>query len=329
MLHGLNKWLRTAGLLVAALAAAAPAIAQDKFPTRPVTLIMNFPPGGVTDATFRRIGDRFKALTGQPLIIDNRPGRGVAAGVLAKARPDGYTIGILGRTQMSLYEQLNGKLPYHPVDDFSWIANVTSSYFGLYVSAQSPYHSVADLIKAAKAQPGAIRYGTAFGHGGLAHVPMEDFARQARIEMLHVPFKGDSDAILLLAQNEIEMVVAGGSAMPFVDGGRLRLLAWLAPARNPRLPDVPTLRDLGFPVEVSAPVGIGGPKGMSPEHVKFYEQTFQKLLTEPEVQSFLAQNYQRVDFVDSRAFLAWAQKQLPVEKDIVKRFNLANDNNKP
>lgn len=319
-----RRWLLNATMVLAAVA-ALPAAAQEPFPSRPVTLIVNFPPGGITDGTFRRMSDRFKAMTGQSLIIDNKPGRGVASGALNNARPDGYTIGVLGRTQMSLYEQLNGRLPYHPVNDFTWIANVTSSYFGLYVSAQSPFKSVQDVVKAAKAKPGSIRYGTAFGHGGLSHVPMEEFAQKAGIEMLHVPFKGDSDSIMLLTQNEIDMIVAGGSAMSFVNAGRLRLLAWLSPERNPRLPDVPTMRDLGFPVDVSAPVGIGGPKGMKPEHVKFFDQTFKKLLADPEVQSFMDQNYQRVDYMDSQAFTAWAQKQLPIEKEIVKRFNLAND----
>lgn len=271
------------------------------------------------------MGERFKVLTGQSLVIDNKPGRGIAPAALNNARADGYTLGILGRTQMSLYEQLNGRLPYHPVNDFTWISNITSSYFGLYVSAQSPYKSVQDVIKASKAKPGSVRYGTAFGHGGLSHVPMEEFAQKAGIEMLHVPFKGDSDSIMLLSQNEIDMIVAGGSAMPFVESGRLRLLAWLSPQRNPRVPDVPTMRDLGFPVEVSAPVGIGGPKGMKPEHVKFYEQAFKKVLADPEIQTFLDQNYQRVDYMDSAAFSAWARKQLPIEKEIVKRFNLAID----
>jgi len=324
MFPKLPRWLGATAVLFAALT-ALPTPAQDKFPTRSVTLIVNFPPGGVTDATFRRMGERFKVLTGQSLVIDNKPGRGIAAGALNNARPDGHTLGVLGRTQMSLYEQLNGRLPYHPVNDFTWIANITSSYFGLYVPAHSPWQSVQDVIKAAKAKPGSLTYGTAFGHGGLSHVPMEAFTRLAGIEMLHVPFKGDSESIMMLTQGEIHMIVAGGSAMPFVDAGRLRLLAWLAPQRNPRLPDTPTLRELGYPVEVAAPVGIGGPKGMKPEHVRFYEQTFQKLLNEPEVRAFLDENYQRVDFMDSQAFQAWATRQLPIEKEIVTRFNLNND----
>jgi len=321
----LSFFKRCALIGAALLAGLSVAQAQEPFPAKPVTLIVNFPPGGVTDGSFRRLAERFKAVTGESLVILNKPGRGVAAATLAMAKPDGYTLGIIGRTQMSLYEQLKGKQPYHPVNDFVWIANVTSSYFGLYVPAQSPYRSVPDLIKAAKAQPGALRYGTAFGHGGLSHVPMEEFSRAAGIQMVHVPFKGDSDAVMTLVQGEIEAIVAGGSAMPFVDEGRLRLLAWLAPQRNPRLPGVPTLRELGYPVEVVAPVGVGGPKGMSAAHVAFYEKTFRTLLDSPEVRSYLDQNHQRVDFMDSKAFTAWAQRQLPIEKEIVQRFNLATD----
>jgi tripartite-type tricarboxylate transporter receptor subunit TctC len=312
-------------LAAAALLGGLSVHAQEPFPSKPVTLIVNFPPGGVTDGTFRRLAERFKAVTGESLIILNKPGRGVAAATLAMAKPDGYTLGIIGRTQMSLYEQLKGKQPYHPVNDFTWIANITSSYFGLYVPAKSPYRSVQDLVKAAKAQPNGLRYGTSFGHGGLSHVPMEEFSRATGIQMVHVPFKGDSDAVMTLVQGEIEMIVAGGSAMPFVDEGRLRLLAWLAPQRNPRLPEVPTMRDLGYPIEVIAPVGVGGPKGMDPAQVAYFEKTFRALLDAPEIRSYLDQNYQRVDFMDSKTFTAWAQRQLPIEKEIVQRFNLATD----
>ncbi len=327
MMPKISLWLQSAAISVALIASTF-AVAQDKYPSRPVTLIVNFPPGGVTDGTFRRLADRFKAETGQPLVIDNKPGRGIAPSVLAKARPDGYTLGVVGRTQMSLYEQLNHNVPYHPVNDFTWIANITSSYFGVYVSARSPWHSMQDVIKAAKAKPGSIRYGTAFGQGGLTHVPMDEFSRAAGIQMLHVPFKGDTDALMLLSQNEIEMIVAGGSAMPFVDTGHLRLLAWLSPQRNPRLPDVPTLRELGFPFEAVAPVGVGGPKGMNPAQVAYLEQVFKKLLADPEIRAYLDQNYQRVDFMDSKTFTGWAQRQLPIEKEIVQRFNLATGGDK-
>lgn len=312
------------GLLLGNLSGLA--IADDAFPSKPVTLIVNFPPGGVTDGTFRKISEKFKKSTGQSLIIDNRPGRGLASAALSNARPDGYTIGVIGRNQMALYEQLNGKLSYHPVKDFVWIANITSSYFGLYTSTKSGYSSVGDVIKKAKAKPASLSYGTSFGHGGLSHVPMNDFEKLAGIEMMHVPFKGDVEAIMLASQNEIDLIVAGGTAIPSVESGKIKLLAWLSPTRNPMVPDIPTLKELGYPVEVVAPVGIGGPKGMKPEHVKFFEKVFKEIIEEKDVKDYLAVNYQKIDYMDSAQFTEWANQQFPKEKEIAERFSLNSAN---
>jgi tripartite-type tricarboxylate transporter receptor subunit TctC len=256
------------------------------------------------------------------MVLENRPGRGVAANAIAMAEPDGYTIGIVGRSHLSLHHQLRNGLAYQPVDGFTWISGITSSWFGLYVSAASPYKSVSDIITAAKAKPDNLKYGTAFGHGGLAHVPMEDFSKLAGIQMLHVPFKGDNESVLQLIRGDIDMIVAGGSAMPFVQDGKLRLVAWLNGARHPRLTQIPTLRELGYPVEISAIVGVGGPRGMNPAHVALLEQTFKRILEEKEILDFLDRNYQKPDFIASAPFTEWARKQLPIEKRIVDRFNL-------
>jgi tripartite-type tricarboxylate transporter receptor subunit TctC len=320
---GRRRFVRTAGAAVLLGPTALAVQAQPVYPARPVRMILSFPPGGITDVTFRRIGERFQAITGQPMVIDNRPGRGVAANAVAMAEPDGYTIGIVGRSHLSLHHQLKAGLPYDPVNGFTWISGVVSSWFGLYASASSPYRSVQDVVAAAKAKPGNLKYGTAFGHGGLSHVPMEEFSRAAGIQMLHVPFRGDGDSVMQLIRGDIDMVVAGGSAMPFVQDGKLRLLAWLNPARHPVLTTVPTLRELGYPYEVNAIVGVGGPKGMNPQHVALLEQTFKRILEEKEMVEFLEKNYQRPDFVPSAQFTDWARRQLPIEKQIVDRFNLA------
>ncbi len=292
------------------------------YPARPVKMVLSFPAGGITDVTFRRIGERFQAITGQPMVLENRPGRGVAANSIAMAEPDGYTIGIVGRSHLSLHHQLRNGLPYQPVEGFTWVSGITSSWFGLYVSATSPYKTVQDIINAAKAKPDDVKYGTAFGHGGLAHVPMEDFSRLAGIQMLHVPYKGDNESVLQLIRGDIDMIVAGGSAMPFVQDGKLRLVAWLNGARHPRLTQIPTLRELGYPVEINAIVGVGGPRGMNPAHVALLEQTFKRILEEKEILEFLDRNYQKPDFIASAPFTEWARKQLPVEKRIVDRFTL-------
>ena len=325
-----KRWQRACTRALAALAVACvgclPSLthAQAAYPAKPIKLILSFPAGGVTDITFRRVADRFQALTGQTMLIENRPGRGVAANALAASEPDGYTVGIVGRSHLSLHHQLKNGLPYPPVDGFTWISGITSSWFGLYVSASSPHKTVQDLIAAAKAKPGDIKYGTAFGHGGLAHVPMEEFSRAAGIQLLHVPFKGDNESVIQLVRGEIDVIVAGGSVMPFVQDGKLRLVAWLNGVRHPRLTQVPTLREAGFPIEINAIVGVGGPRGMNPAHVALLEQTFKRILEEKDMQEFLDRNYQRPDFIASAAFTDWARKQLPIERQIVERFNLVD-----
>lgn len=320
-----RRWL-VGGACSLALGTLAPAAALAQapgYPARPVKMIVSFPAGGVTDLSVRRIAERFQQLYGQAMVIENRPGRGVASAAVAQAQPDGYTIGIIGRSQLILYHLLRGGLPYHPVDGFTWISALMGSWFGIYVKADSPWRSMADVIQAARAKPGALRYGTAFGHGGLAHAPMEEFERKAGISMTHIPFRGDPDSLLQLARGEIELTVAAGSGIPFVQDGRLRLLAWMNPTRNAKWPEVPTLRELGYPYEVSAVVGVGGPKGMNPAHVAFLENAFRTILAERETLDFLEGIYQRPDFLGSAAFTDWARRQLPLEKEIVDRFNLA------
>jgi tripartite-type tricarboxylate transporter receptor subunit TctC len=320
-----RRWLAggAAGLALGALAPAGAFAQAQAYPARPVKMIVSFPAGGVTDLSVRRIADRFQQLYGQTMIIENRPGRGVASAAVAQSQPDGYTIGIIGRSQLSLYHLLRGSLPYHPVDSFTWVSALMGSWFGIYVKADSPLRSISDLIQAARARPGAFRYGTAFGHGGLAHAPMEEFERKAGVNMTHIPFRGDPDSLLQLARGEIELTIAAGSGIPFVQDGRLRLLAWMNPTRNAKWPDVPTLRELGFPYEVTAVVGVGGPKGMNPAHVAFLENAFRTILAERETLDFLEGIYQRPDFMGSAAFSDWARRQLPIEKEIVDRFNLA------
>lgn len=321
-----RKWLMggVAGLAVGALAPAGALAQAPAYPTRPVKMIVSFPAGGVTDLSLRRIAERFQQLYGQTMVIENRPGRGVASAAVAQSQPDGYTVGIIGRSQLILSHLLRGGLPYHPVDSFTWIAALMGSWFGIYVKADSPWRSMNDVIQAARARPRALRYGTAFGHGGLAHAPMEEFERKAGISMTHIPFRGDADSLLQLARGEIELTIAAGSGIPFVQDGRLRLLAWMNPTRNAKWPDVPTMRELGYPYEVTAVVGVGGPKGMNPAHVAFLENAFRTILAERETQDFLEGIYQRPDFMGSTAFTEWARRQLPLEKEIVDRFNLAD-----
>jgi len=321
-----RRWL-AGGLAALALGAigSTAAHAQDavaSYPTRPVTLVVPFPPGGVTDATFRKIGERFTAITGQNMIIHNRAGRTNALSALANAEPDGYTLSLVGRSQMITYWLLGDAMPFDPIKDFTWIDSLVSSWFGLFVNADSPYKTVDDLLAAARADSKAIRYGTAFGVGGLTHAPMHDFAKQNNVEMLHVPFKGDSEALRALMGKEVEAVVAAGSGMPYVDSGRLRLLAWVSAEPHPKYPDVKTLKQLGHDTEAYSIVGLGGPKGMDPALAKKISDIFQQILKEPETEAYMLGVFQNPSTTGPEAFHKWAVEQLDKERATLDEFGL-------
>src|SRR5690606_17056221 len=170
-------------MLVAALAmsafaapAAQAADTVENYPNRTVQLLLPFPAGGETDATMRKIGERFTAITGKNMIIQNRPGRTNALSSLVNQDPDGYTLSLVGRNQMITSWLLGKSMPFDPIEDFTWIDTLVSSWFGLFVRADSPYQTVEDLLTAARNDPEAIAYGTAFGVGGLTHAPMHQFA---------------------------------------------------------------------------------------------------------------------------------------------------------
>lgn len=318
--------LKTATASVGALALPPAVLAQPEapYPSQPIKLLLTTPAGGINDLTFRKIAERFRALTGQQMIVDNRPGRGVASAALLNAPADGYTLGLLGRGHIALKHVLDGKLPYDPIKDFTWVVNLISSWFGLFVRADSPYKTLADLVAAAKRRPGQVKYGSAFGQGGVANVAMEELGRLAGVEMLHIPFRGDTDAIMQLVRGELDAIVAAGTAMPQVKEGRMRLLAWLAPERHPQLKDVPTFRDFGYPVTIEGPISLGAPKGMPADRVAYIEATMKRVLADPEVREFLDANYQRIDYRTSAELTAWARKQDPLEAEIVKRYGLVS-----
>ena len=338
MISVLKKCFPLAGLLRAGLAALALALAVAapvraasdavaSYPNRPVHLLLPFPPGGVTDATMRKIAERFQAVTGQNLLIQNKPGRTNALGSLVNAEADGYTLSLVGRSQMITAWLLGKDMPFDPVKDFTWIDTLVSSWFGLFVAADSPYRSVDDLLAAARAKPGAVTYGSAFGVGGLTHAPMHQFAQMNHVDMLYVPFKGDAESLRSLIGGEVDAVVAAGTAMPYVDSGRLRLLAWVSRDDHPKYPGVKTLRQLGYDVDAYSIVGLGGPKGMDPALVEKISGIFRQILTEPETEQFLLGVFQHPEPTSPQAFSAWAQQQLPKERATLEAFGLLDGKN--
>ena len=310
--------------LAAALASAVALAAQAQpFPSKPVTLYVTFPAGGVTDITMRTLAEHFRKLTGQNMVIENRPGGGstVALNALRQQKPDGYTLSVMGRGAMTTYWVQDGRIGFNPVEDLTYVSGIAGSYFALVARADQPYNTLAELVKFAKANPGKLTFGT-IGHGQFTHQPMVEFMQLAGIEMRHVPFKGDPDTLNNVAGGPLELAVAGGAFQQYVDSGKVKMIAFLTDKRVPRFPKVPTFAEAGYPVRAHVVVGIGGPKGMDPEVVKFLDGTFKRITEDPEFRAALDKIHQTTQYIPAPEFYAWARKQFLVEKEVVERFGL-------
>jgi tripartite-type tricarboxylate transporter receptor subunit TctC len=244
-----RRALLCAAASVATLCALPAANAQTAYPNKPIRLVVPFAAGGATDVLARVIGQKMSAGLGQPVIIDNKPG---AAGIIgtdavAKAAPDGYTLLLSGSTSYSVNPALRAKLPYDPVRDLAPIAIVARTPLVLVVGKGTPWHSLPELIAAAKAKPKSIRYAT-FGAGSGPHLAGELLALAAGIQLQDIPYKGSSQSSMAVIGGEIEIGIDTVAAVaPHVRSGKLRALGIVGATRSSMLPEVRTLAEQGLP----------------------------------------------------------------------------------
>jgi tripartite-type tricarboxylate transporter receptor subunit TctC len=242
------------------LLCAASAAAQTDFPTKPVRMITGAPPGTPGDVIVRIIAEPLGIVLGQPLVIENRPGaiNTIGLGAVVKANADGHTLGTMTMPS-TLAPHLLPKIPFDtardlaPVRQLAWVSNV------LVVRPAAPFTSVRELVAAAKARPQSLTFASG-GNGTPAHVSGELFRLVAAIEMRHVPFNGAVAGVAAVMGEQVDMMFAIAPAViPHLKAGKLRALATPAPLRLPALPDLPTLGELGYPVDVRDWVGIVAP----------------------------------------------------------------------
>jgi len=251
-------------IVAAALAAAfAPAQAQD-FPTRPITLVISFAPGGSTSIVGRGVAERMSELLGEKIIVDNRPGAGGTVGTraVAKSEPDGYTL-LLGYTgTLAIGPSLYKNVGYDPRKDFAPIGMIGNAPNSLVVNPSFPAKTLAELIAYAKANPGKVNFGSA-GAGTASHITGEYFARAAGITLVHIPYKGTGPALTDLLGGHIPMAFAPIPASHSnVAAGKLRALAVTSTTRSGLLPDVPTIAESGIAgFDASLYYGLVAPAG--------------------------------------------------------------------
>jgi tripartite-type tricarboxylate transporter receptor subunit TctC len=246
------------------LLAPVVSVAQSDYPSKPVRLIIGFPPGGSTDIVGRIVALKLSERLGQQVIVDNRGGAGgtIGAEVAAKAAPDGYTLTVGTTSTHAVAAGAYSKLPYDPVRHFAPVSLVAITPYLLVVNSQVPANTLAELVALAKNQPGKLNYASA-GSGSTTHLAMEMLKDAAKIDVVHIPYKGNAPADVAILANEVQTVFGSMPALlQNVKANKLRALAVGTARRSPALPDVATVAELGYPgFEAALWLGILGPAG--------------------------------------------------------------------
>jgi len=266
------------------------AMAADAFPTKPIRIVVPFPPGGPADVLARTVGDRIAAALGQPVVVDNRPGAGGNIGMelVAKAAPDGHTLALAPAGNLTVNPSLYRNVPYDVGRDFAPVTVIAAVPNVLVVNPQVPAKDLAELIAYAKANPGKLNYSSP-GPGSGAHLAGELLKSSAGIDIVHVPYSGIAPAVTAVIAGDVQLMFAGApSALPQVAGGKLRALAVASPMRIASAPALPTLSEAGLPgFDVTSWYSIVAPAATPPAVVERLQKEIARALTSPDVKAKL------------------------------------------
>jgi tripartite-type tricarboxylate transporter receptor subunit TctC len=269
------------GVLACALT-ASPAFAQ--YPDKPIRLVIPFPPGGGVDQASRIMSERLTQSLHQPVVFEYKPGADgqIASMAVIKSAPDGYTLYVGTSSGLSYVPAIRKSPPYDPVRDLAPVSSMFLVTFGLFVHPDVPAKSLPELVEYARANPGKLSYGTGSATSILATA---ELLANTKTAMVHIPFKGDAQALTELLSGRIQVVFgAPGIYMPHVQAGKLRVLATTSAARSPALPDAPTFAEVGLPaLTVQAWGGVFAPAGLSTEIAERLSREITSALARPDV----------------------------------------------
>ncbi|MBO4120067.1 tripartite tricarboxylate transporter substrate binding protein BugE [Cupriavidus gilardii] len=278
--------LIAAGSAALAAGLSFQAAAQGSYPTKPITLVVPFPAGGTTDIVARIVADKLGQQLGQAVVVDNRGGAGGSIGTsyLAKATPDGYTIGIATASTHGINPAIYPRLQYDATKDFTTITNLASVPNVMSIHPSVKANDMKAFIALAQSQPNKLAYGSA-GNGSVSHMMGELFKMSSKTELLHVPYKGVGPALNDTLANQVQILFDNlPSSLPFIQGGKLRALAVAAPKRVPTLPNVPTFAELGLAeVNDSSWFGLIAPANLPADIQTRLHDAAVKVLAMPEV----------------------------------------------
>ena len=317
-----RSFLRRAA--AAAVASTALAVAAQDYPTKPITMIVPFPPGGVADITGRPLAEAMGRILKQTVVVENKAGAGGGVGMqyVSRARPDGYTV-LLALSSISIIPEADkvlGRDPMFQLNQLVPIARFTADPTVLAVRADSPYKSVKDLVEAAKQKPGGIPYGSS-GNYGTMHVPMEMFASAGGIKMLHVPFTGAGPAVVALLGGQVEALSTGpSSVIGQVKAGKIRVLATWGESRHPALPEVPTLKELGYDAQFSQWTGLFVPAGTPEPVIAKLREASRAAVDDATFKASLAKVETPIQYLDQPQFRTFWDNDAHKLADVVKKI---------
>jgi len=312
--------LAGAAMLPVGLAAQA----QEAFPSRPITMIVPFPPGGVADITGRPTAHVMGKLLKQSVVVQNKGGAGGSVGTAQAARSaaDGYTI-LMALSSISVLpvaDRLQGRTPAYELDQFAPIALISADPTVLVVRADGPYKTLKDLVEAAKAKPGTINYGSSGVYGTL-HVAMEIFADAAGIKLFHIPYQGGGPAVAALLGGQIDALASGPSAaIGQIKAGKMRALAVWGDKRLASLPDVPSMKELGYDATFYIWSGLFAPAATPAPILMALRDAVRRTAEDPEFKEAMAKVETPIAYLDAPAFKTFLDKDAARLKVAVERI---------
>jgi len=318
----LGKKCRWVACVMAVVVSFGQSACAGDYPSKPIKLIVPFSAGGGNDAIARNLGQRLSNSLGQPVIIENRPGAGGKLGVEQglKAAPDGYTLTLISNSYSvnpSLYE-----LPFDPVTDMTPIGMIARAPFFVSVNPGVPVESLQALIALAKKRPGELTYASS-GTGGISHLAMEAFLGKAGISMVHVPYKGSAPALTDTVAGQVDaMLTTAGSTLPYMADKRLKVLAVTLPERVSSAPDIPTVREVGVPYDVTVWYGVIGPKGITTTIQSKLNDAINTALADPDMTARLKATGEVAAPGKPDAFQALISHEIALWRDVVREAGI-------
>ncbi|MCE9640961.1 MAG: tripartite tricarboxylate transporter substrate binding protein [Betaproteobacteria bacterium] len=314
---------------LAIITSALPAAAADApgYPNKSIRIVVPFPPGGIADVISRVFGQKFTDTWNQPIVVDNRPGAGgnIGADIIAKAPPDGYTIGIGSIGTHAVNPYLFSKMPYDAVKDFAPVALVMEADGLLVTHPSVPAKTVKELIALARAKPGELAYASA-GNGTAAHLAGELFKSLAKIDLVHVPYKGNVPAITDLVGGQTSMLFATmPTVLPLVKAGKLRALAVTGAQRNPAAPEFPAMAETLPGFDVTNWIGIYAPAATPADVVAKLNAEIMRIMRLPEVQTRLVNEGAKSRPNTPAEFAAYQKVEMAKWSKLIKEARIAVD----